>query len=96
MANYELHEFDPTKIFTGEIQPHEVNSFKYEAYGANTLGQLVIDKNTSIEGKRKFISLATKKTSQSKFNQVVDIEFAEFTPKNTGAPLTFYNLKLIL
>ena len=45
MANYELHEFDPVKVFTGEINPLEVNSFMYEAYDTNTLGQIVIDKN---------------------------------------------------
>lgn len=94
MTNYELHEFDPTKVFTGEINTLEVNSFKYESYDSNTLGQLVIDKNTPTEGKRKFVSLATKKTSQSKFNQVVDIDFAEFTVKNTGAALDFLQAKI--
>jgi hypothetical protein len=85
MKNYELHEFDPTKVFTKEINIFEVNSFKYESYDLNTLGQLIIDKNNNLEGKRKFISLATKKISQAKFNQVIDIDFAEFTAKNTIA-----------
>jgi len=84
---YELHEFDPVKVFTKEINTLEVNSFKYEAYGTNTVGQIVIDKNNTIEGKRKFISLATKKTSQTKFNQVIDIDFTEFTAKNALSSL---------
>lgn len=94
MANYELHEFDPEKVFTGEINPLEVNSFMYEAYDTNTLGQIVIDKNNLTDIKRKFISLATKKTSYAKFNQVVDVEFAEFTLKNTGAPVDFLQAKI--
>jgi hypothetical protein len=94
MSNYQLHEFDPEKVFTGQINSLEVNSFKYESYGSNTVGQTVIDKNNPIDGKRKFISLVTKKTSQSKFNQVVDIDFAEFTLKNAGAALDFLQAKI--
>jgi hypothetical protein len=94
MTTYQLHEFDPEKVFTGQINSLEVNSFKYESYSSNTVGQIVIDKNNPIDGKRKFISLVTKKTSQSKFNQVVDIEFAEFTLKNTGAALDFLQAKI--
>jgi hypothetical protein len=89
LAKYELHEFDPEKVFTGEINTLEVNSFKYEAYNLNTVGQIVIDKNNPIDGKRKFVSLVTKKTSQSKFNQVIDIDFAEFILKNNGVALDF-------
>jgi len=94
MTNYEIHEFDPVKIFTGEINPLEVNSFKYEAYNTSTAGQLVIDKNSTTDTKRKFISLATKKTSYAKFNQVVDVEFEEFVIKNTGAPIDFLLAKI--
>jgi prefoldin subunit 5 len=94
MTNYELHEFDPVKVFTGEINPLEVNSFKYEAYNTNTAGQIVIDKNNPIDAKRKFISLATKKISYAKFNQVIDVEFDEFVIKNTGAPIDFLQAKI--
>jgi len=94
MTNYEIHEFDPVKIFTGEINPLEVNSFKYEAYNTSISGQLVIDKNNTTDTKRKFISLVTKKTSYAKFNQVVDVEFDEFVIKNTGAPIDFLLAKI--
>lgn len=94
MTNYEIHEFDPVKVFTGEINPLEVNSFKYEAYNTSTAGQLVIDKNNTTDTKRKFISLATKKTSYAKFNQVVDVEFEEFVIRNTGAPIDFLQAKI--
>ena len=94
MTNYELHEFDPVKVFTGEINPLEVNSFKYEAYNTNTLGQIVIDKNNPIDAKRKFISLATKKTSYAKFNQIIDVEFDEFVIKNVADSLDFLLAKI--
>jgi hypothetical protein len=94
MANYELHEFDPVKVFTGEIDPLEVNSFKYEAYNTNTVGQIVIDKNNLTDTKRKFISLATKKTSYTKFNQIIDIEFAEFIAKSVVDPTLFLQAKI--
>jgi len=94
MANYELHEFDPVKVFTGEINPLEVNSFKYETYNTNTLGQIVIDKNNLTDVKRKFISLATKKTSYAKFNQVIDVEFDEFVIKNVADSLDFLLAKI--
>jgi hypothetical protein len=94
MANYELHEFDPVKVFTGEIDPLEVNSFKHEAYNTNTVGQIVIDKNNPTDTKRKFISLATKKTSYTKFNQIIDIEFAEFIAKSVVDPTLFLQAKI--
>jgi hypothetical protein len=94
MTNYELHEFDPVKVFTGEINPLEVNSFKYEAYNTNTLGQIVIDKNNLTDAKRKFISLATKKTSYAKFNQIIDVEFDEFVIKNVADSLDFLLAKI--
>ena len=94
MTNYELHEFDPVKVFTGEINPLEVNSFKYEAYGTNTVGQIVIDKNNPTDTKRKFINLATKKTTYTKFNQIVDVEFAEFITKNIVDPTLFLQAKI--
>ena len=94
MTNYELHEFDPVKVFTGEINPLEINSFKYEAYGTNTVGQIVIDKNNPTDTKRKFINLATKKTTYTKFNQIVDVEFAEFITKNIVDPTIFLQAKI--
>jgi len=94
MANYELHEFDPVKVFTGEIDPLEVNSFNYEEYNTNTVGQIVIDKNNTTDTKRKFISLATKKTSYTKFNQIIDIEFAEFIAKSVVDPTLFLQAKI--
>jgi hypothetical protein len=94
MAIYNLHEFDRDKIFTKEIDPKEVNSFKYTPYNTNSTGQIVIDKNINLTGSRKFVSLVTTKTSQSKFNQIVDISFSEFIVKNTGAALDFLQAKI--
>jgi hypothetical protein len=94
MVHYELHEFDRDKVFTKQINPKEVNSFKYSPYSVNELGQIIINKNESLDSQRKFISMTTKKTTQSKFNQVVDTEFSEFTIKNTGAALDFLQAKI--
>ena len=79
MSIYELHEFDPDKIITGEINPDKIEPFKYSAFMRDSKGMSIIDKNTDLSNYRSLVNLNTTKTSQTKFNQVIDIEFAEFT-----------------
>jgi len=78
-ANYDLHEFDPTKIITKEIDPEKVESAKFLPYDKNSKGSTIIDRNKEIVGNRTLISLQTTKSSQAKFNQIISIDFEEFT-----------------
>jgi len=94
MSIYELHEFDPDKIITGEINPDKIEPFKYSAFMRDSKGMSIIDKNTDLSNYRSLVNLNTTKTSQTKFNQVIDIEFAEFTRKDTGAPINFLQAKI--
>jgi hypothetical protein len=90
MASYDLHEFDKDKVFTGEVDPTKIVPIKYQPYEKNSLGQTIIDSNKNINGLRYNIGLNTKKVSQQKFDQVIDIEFEEFLPRiidNTVANL---------
>lgn len=81
MASYDLHEFDKDKVFTGEVDPTKIVPIKYQPYEKNSLGQTIIDSNKNINGLRYNIALNTKKVSQQKFDQVIDIEFEEFLPR---------------
>ena len=90
MASYDLHEFDKDKVVTGEVDPTKIVPIKYQPYEKNSLGQTIIDSNKNINGLRYNIGLNTKKVSQQKFDQVIDIEFEEFLPRiidNTVANL---------
>jgi len=78
VTSYNLHEFDPDKVFSGRIDINAVNSEKYTSYSFNEAGTLILDKNSDFSTSRKLISLSTSKVSQSKFNQIIDIEFKEF------------------
>ena len=84
-SNYHLHEFDPVKIVTGEIDPYAVDSAKFEPYTRNAKGTAVVDKNADLTYGRTLISLQTSKSTQTKFNQVVSIEFEEFVEPTNNA-----------
>ena len=43
MSIYELHEFDPDKIITGEINPDKIEPFKYSAFMRDSKGMSIID-----------------------------------------------------
>jgi hypothetical protein len=94
MISYELHEFDPAKIMTGEINPDKIEPIKFPPFEKDSKGMTVIDKNQDVSSKRILVNLNTQKTSQTKFNQVIDVEFAEFTRKDSGAPINFLQAKI--
>lgn len=77
-AIYDLHEFDPVKLATGQIDPMKINNIKFRPYTQTNTGIIQIDKNKDLSNYRNFFSLATSKPSQIKFDQVIDIEFKEF------------------
>lgn len=74
-----LIKFDKWKILSGEIVPEKVVPVKYQQYTKNAKGSTVVDLNTtSIDSTKKLLSLHTAKTSQIKFNQVIDTSFQDF------------------
>jgi hypothetical protein len=94
MAIYELHEFNPDKIFTGAINPSAVKNIKHTQFERSAIGTVIIDKNKDLSSHKQLISLATTKTSQKKFNQVIDIEFADFPLADNGNALQFLITKI--
>jgi hypothetical protein len=94
MAIYELHEFNPDKIFTGAINPSAVKNIKHIQFERSTTGTVIIDKNKDLSSHKQLISLATTKTSQKKFNQVIDIEFADFPLADNGNAIQFLITKI--
>ena len=48
---YELIEYDPDKIFTGEIKPDLINS-NITTYEKNSEGTIIIDKNKDLTVKK--------------------------------------------
>ena len=77
---YNLQEFDPYKIISGEIDPKKVVPTKYRELPTNSAGMIIVDKNLDLTYLRKLSSLYTTKTKQSKFESVVDTEFTELEP----------------
>ena len=94
MISYELHEFDPAKIMTGEINPDKIVPIKFPPFEKDSKGMTIIDKNQDVSSKRILVNLNTQKTSQTKFNQVIDVEFTEFARKDSGAPINFLQAKI--
>lgn len=74
-----LIKFDRWKILSGEIVPEKVVPIKYQPYPKNAKGATVVDLNVAtLDTNKKLLSLHTKKTSQIKFNQVIDTSFQDF------------------
>jgi hypothetical protein len=84
-----LHEFDPTKLITKEIDPKVITPINYKPYEKNSLGSTIIDKNKDLSSFRSLINLYTTKYSTSKFNEIIDSEFVEF-----AVPVTDNSLEL--
>jgi len=79
-----LIKFDRRRLLYGDIKPEKVVPIKYQAYEKNAKGSTVVDLNKpAVDSQRKLLSLYTSKTSQIKFNQVVDIEFQDFAIQET-------------
>jgi hypothetical protein len=76
---YDLVEFDTYGLVTRKINPDEIKPIKFKEYDTNTSGVSVIDKNKSLDDFRHLLNLNTTKVSQNKFDQLIDIEFKEFT-----------------
>ena len=77
---YELTEYNSDKIITGEINPGLINS-NIATYEKNSEGTIIIDKNKDLSNQKMLISLNTTKISNTKFKQIIDIEFQDFVIK---------------
>ena len=77
---YELIEYNSDKIITGEINPGLINS-NIATYEKNSEGTIIIDKNKDLSNQKMLISLNTTKISNTKFKQIIDIEFQDFVIK---------------
>ena len=77
---YELTEYNSDKIITGEINPGLINS-NITTYEKNSEGTIIIDKNKDLSNQKMLISLNTTKISNTKFKQIIDIEFQDFVIK---------------
>ena len=74
-----LIKFDRWKILSGEIVPEKVVPIKYQPYDKNAKGATIVDLNVAtLDNSKKLLSLHTGKTSQIKFNQVIDTSFQDF------------------
>jgi len=76
---YNLQEFYPPKLVSGEIDPDVVKNIKYRPYPTSSLGVVILDENTDLTDDRKFINLYTGKASWKKIQQVVDTTFSELS-----------------
>ena len=84
MAIYTLHEYafintDPKKVASATDKPYETNS----------KGTTIIDVNKDLTYSRSLISLYTTKSTQDKFNQIIDIEFQDFIKPVSNSPAIF-------
>jgi hypothetical protein len=77
---YNLQEFEPSKIISGEINPKKVVPIKYQELPTNSVGMIIVDKNSDLTYLRKLSSLYIKKTKQSKFESIIDTTFTELEP----------------
>jgi hypothetical protein len=84
MAIYTLHEYafintDPKEVASATDKPYETNS----------KGTTIIDVNKDLTYSRSLISLHTTKSTQDKFNQIIDIEFQDFIKPVSNSPAIF-------
>ena len=90
-----LIKFDRRKLLYGDIKPEKVVPIKYQPYEKNAKGSTVVDLNKSaVDSQRKLLSLYTSKTSQLKFNQVIDIEFQDFPVQETDNSILLLQTRL--
>jgi len=92
---YELIEYNPDKLTTGQINPELINS-NITTYERSRAGTVIIDKNLdNLINQKMLISLNTTKISNARFNQIIDTEFQDFPP-SPDASLMFLEGKLAL
>jgi len=61
MSIYELHEFQPDRLFSGQIVPTRVIPTKYKAYATASNGITVINENANISSNRSLLVYTLQK-----------------------------------
>jgi hypothetical protein len=89
---YELHEFDPDGIATGAIKLDQIAP-DAATFERNSNGTVIIDKNKNLDIQKTRIALVVSKTSNVKFNQVIDTVIQEFT-EDLDSTLAFLENKV--
>ena len=79
-VKYSIQEVSPDKIQKGEIDLLKIDPNVYEVFSRNSGDQVLLDLNQDNQRKRYTINLQVSKFEDSKFNEIVDIEFEEFLP----------------
>ena len=80
MKAYNLFQFDPIKLGTGEIDPTKVIPMRYTPIEQNNIGVVLVDQNKDLSNSRRFLSAYTTKASINKVSQVLNLSFIEFLP----------------
>jgi hypothetical protein len=84
---YKLQEFDKTYVSTGAIKLDTIKSLSYVPLQTAADGTLYIDSNDTVD-RNNLIPLYTVKLNNEQFQNVIDIEFNEFTvPAQDRTPL---------
>lgn len=92
MSIYKLHEI--TEIGdSANLDLDNPKSANFSEYSKNNQGTFVIDKNIDLTKSRRIVNLNVAKLNQTKFDQVIDINFQEFTD-NVNDPTKFLQNKL--
>lgn len=91
---YDLNEFDTYGLVTGRINPDSIKPIKFQEYETTNTGISVIDKNKNLDNFRHLINLNCTKISQTKFDQVIDIDFKEFIDLTKEDQLILENQQL--
>lgn len=92
MPIYELHEITELGD-SANIDLTNTQSTTFKSYSTTDRGIIVIDKNIDLNSSRKIINLNVKKTSQTKFNQIIGIDFEDFID-NANDPTKFLESKI--
>jgi len=92
MPIYELHEVTAIGD-SANIDLNNPKSSTFTEYSKNDQGTFILDRNADLSLTRRILNLNVIKTSQEKFNQVVNIEFEEFAT-TVNDPTKFLENKL--
>lgn len=86
MKSYNIFEFDPIKIGTGEIDPTKVVPVLHTPVEQNSTGVITLDRNKDLSNSRRLLSIYATKASNERVANILDLEFVEF-PNQTIAPV---------
>jgi hypothetical protein len=66
MKAYNLFQFDPIKLGTGEIDPTKVIPMRYTPIEQNNIGVVLVDQNKDLSNSRRFLSAILRSKSKGR------------------------------